>query len=277
MVWATVSSWSCFCWLYRASPSLDAKNIINLFSVLTIWWCPCLESSLLLLERVFAMTCVFSWQNYISLCPASFCTPRQNLSVTPDVSWLPTFALQSPIMKTTSFLGVLKGLVGLHRTVQLLQRYWSGHRLGLPWYWMVCLGNEQRSFFVFEIASKYCISDSFVDCDGYSISSKGFLPTVVDKMVIWVKFTSNYFRIKVFYLLACLSFKNWPILRVILLGPEYFKKFYFYWFVAGLGLCCCVSFSLVALSRGNSLVVVCMPFFFQWLLLWSTGSRVQGL
>jgi len=23
---------------------------------------------------------------------------------------------------------------------------------------------------VFEIASKYCISDSFVDCDGYSIS-----------------------------------------------------------------------------------------------------------
>ena len=37
---------------------------------------------------------------------------------------------------------------------------------------------------VFEIASKYCVSDSFVDYDGYSISSKGFLPTVVDKMVI---------------------------------------------------------------------------------------------
>ena len=46
---------------------------------------------------------------------------------------------------------VLKGLVGLHRTVQflLLQRYWLGHRLGLPWYWMVCLGNEQRSFCCF--------------------------------------------------------------------------------------------------------------------------------
>ena len=37
---------------------------------------------------------------------------------------------------------------------------------------------------IFEIASKYCISDSFVDHDGYSISSKGFLPTVVDIMVI---------------------------------------------------------------------------------------------
>ena len=30
----------------------------------------------------------------------------------------------------------------------------------------------------------YCISDSSVDHDGYSISSEGFLPTVVDIMVI---------------------------------------------------------------------------------------------
>ena len=37
---------------------------------------------------------------------------------------------------------------------------------------------------VFEIASKYCISDSFVDYDGHSISFKGFLATVVDIMVI---------------------------------------------------------------------------------------------
>ena len=37
---------------------------------------------------------------------------------------------------------------------------------------------------VFEIASKYCISYSFVDYDGYSISSKGFLPSVVNIMVI---------------------------------------------------------------------------------------------
>ena len=33
---------------------------------------------------------------------------------------------------------------------------------------------------VLEITSKYCILDSFVDYDGYSISSKGFLPTVID-------------------------------------------------------------------------------------------------
>ena len=42
MSWVTVSSQFCFCWLYRASPSLAAKNIIiNMISVLTIWWCPC--------------------------------------------------------------------------------------------------------------------------------------------------------------------------------------------------------------------------------------------
>ena len=37
---------------------------------------------------------------------------------------------------------------------------------------------------VFEIEPKYCISDSFVDYEGNSISSKGFLPTIVDVMVI---------------------------------------------------------------------------------------------
>ena len=52
MIWATVSSWSfCCCWLYRASPSLAAKDIISLILVLTIWWCPCVESSLVLLEE----------------------------------------------------------------------------------------------------------------------------------------------------------------------------------------------------------------------------------
>ena len=46
------------------------------------------------------------------------------------------------------WLLVLEGPVGLHRTTELmlLQHYWLGHRLGLLWYWMVCLGNEQRPF-----------------------------------------------------------------------------------------------------------------------------------
>ena len=49
---------------------------------------------------------------------------------------------------------------------------------------MVCLEINRDHFVVSEIVSRYCISDSFVDYDGYSISSKGFLPTVVDIMVI---------------------------------------------------------------------------------------------
>ena len=49
--------------------------------------------------------------------------------------------------------------------------------------WFALETNRDHSV-VFDIASKYCISDSFVDYDGYSISSKGFLPTVVDIMVI---------------------------------------------------------------------------------------------
>ena len=80
---------------------------------------------------------------------------------------------------------VLKGLVGLHRTVQLLQRYWLGNRLGLlcDTEWFALEMNSDHSV-IFEIVSKYCISDSFVDLDGYSISSEGFLPAVVDIMVI---------------------------------------------------------------------------------------------
>ena len=91
-------------------------------------------------KRMCAVTSVFSWQNSISHCPASFCTPRPNLCVTPGSSWLPTFAFRSPIM---TWVLVLEVLVALHRTIQLqlLQLYWLGHWLGLPWYWMVCLGN----------------------------------------------------------------------------------------------------------------------------------------
>ena len=78
------------------------------------------------------MTSGFSWQNSISLCPASFYASRPNLPVTPGISSLPTFAFQSPTRKGHLFwVLVLEGLVGIHRTVQLLQNYWSGHRLEL--------------------------------------------------------------------------------------------------------------------------------------------------
>ena len=91
------------------------------------------------------------------------------------------------MMKKTSLLVlVLKGLVGLHRTIQfqLLQCYWLGIDLDycdIEWFALEI--NRDHSV-VFETTCNYCISDSFVDCDGYSSSFKGFLPTVVDIMVI---------------------------------------------------------------------------------------------
>ena len=46
------------------------------------------------------------------------------------------------------------------------------------------LETNRNHYVVFEIAPKYCILDSSVDYEGYSISSKRFLPTVVDIIVI---------------------------------------------------------------------------------------------
>ena len=65
--------------------------------------------------------------------------------------WTFYFCIPVPYTEKDIFFGVLvlKGLVGLHSTIQLQfpKHYWSRHRLWLlPWCWMVCLGNEQRSF-----------------------------------------------------------------------------------------------------------------------------------
>ena len=80
---------------------------------------------------------------------------------------------------------ILKGLIGLHRTI-LLQLLHTGWGIGLDYCDIECFAletNRDHSV-IFEIASKYCILDSFADHDGYSISSKDFLPAVIDIMVI---------------------------------------------------------------------------------------------
>ena len=140
MIWATVGSWSCSCWLCRAS-LLAAKNIINLILVLAIWWCPCVESSLVLLEEGLL------W-------------PVPSLGKT-----LLAFALLHSVLQgqICLLLQVFLEFLLLHSS----PLWWKGHlfwvlvlkerfnfifsvtgwgRLGLVWYWMVCLGNEQRSF-----------------------------------------------------------------------------------------------------------------------------------
>ena len=46
------------------------------------------------------------------------------------------------------------------------------------------LERNRDYYVIFEISPNCCILDYFVDYDGYCISSKGFLPIVVDIMVI---------------------------------------------------------------------------------------------
>ena len=73
---------------------------------------------------------------------------------------------------------VLEGLIGLHGTVQLqlLQHYWLG--IDLDYYdteWFALDMIRDHSV-IFEIASKYCILDSFVDDNGYPFLLKDSCP-----------------------------------------------------------------------------------------------------
>ena len=79
-------------------------------------------------ERGYLLWPVYSLgKENVSLCPASSCTPRPNLLVTPGISSVPTFAFQSPRIKRTSlsvclcvcvYVLILESLVALHRTIQ---------------------------------------------------------------------------------------------------------------------------------------------------------------
>ena len=135
MIWATVSSRSCFCWLYRASPLLAAKNTISLILVLTIWWCPCVESSLVLLEEgVCYDQCILLAKLYSPL-PCFIPYSKAKFASYSRCFLTSYFCIPVPYNEKDIFGGVLvlKGLVGFHRTVQLqlLQCYWLGHTLGL--------------------------------------------------------------------------------------------------------------------------------------------------
>ena len=80
---------------------------------------------------------------------------------------------------------VLKGLVGLHRTVQLQLLYIAGQGIdldycvieGLPW-------KRTEIILSFLRLHPSTLFQTLIYYDGHSISSKGFLPTVVDIMAI---------------------------------------------------------------------------------------------
>ena len=119
------------------------------------------------IERVFAVMSMLSWQNSVSLCPAPFCTPRPNLSVIMGTSWLPPFVFKSPVMKRTPFFFflvlILEGDVGFHWTGQLQFLCIRGWGIDLnycecEWF---ALGMNQDHSVIFKVAPKYCILDFF--------------------------------------------------------------------------------------------------------------------
>ena len=166
---------------------LAAKDIINLILVLTIWWCLCVESSLGLLEkglsydqRVLLKKLCYPVPCFILYSKAK-CVCYSSYLLTSD------FFILFPMMKRASFFLVFWKVL----YVQLLWHQWFGYRFGLLWCWMVCLCNKLRSFCHFW-ANQAPYLDSFVDYKGYSISPIGFLPTVVDTMIILIKFAHSH-------------------------------------------------------------------------------------
>ena len=142
MIWATVSSWSCFCWLYRASLSSAAKNTINLTLGLTICWCPCVEPSLVLLEKDVCYVC-FLDKTLLAFALLHFVLQGQTCLLF-QVSLDFLLLHSNPLWWTGHLFLVLflEGLVDIHRIskLQLLQHQWLGHRLELlwsttPWIW----------------------------------------------------------------------------------------------------------------------------------------------
>ena len=83
---------------------------------------------------------------------------------------------------------VLKDLVGLHKTIQLQFLLLTGWGI---WYWMVCLGNEQRSFCRFWDGIQVLHFRLFCWPWWLLHFFWGIPATVVDVMVIWVKFTHS--------------------------------------------------------------------------------------
>ena len=122
----------------------------NLISVLAIWWCSCVVFSCVV-GRGCSLWPVHSLGKTLLAFALLHSVLKGQICLILQVSLDFLFCIPFPYNKNLFWVLVLEGLVGLHRIIQLqlLQHYWSGDRLGLLWYWMVCLGNEQRSFCLF--------------------------------------------------------------------------------------------------------------------------------
>ena len=105
------------------------------------------------------------------------------------------FCISVPMMKRISFLGcqfqkVLQVFIEPFNFSFFSITGWGTDLDYCDTEWFALEMNRDHSV-IFQIAFKYCISDTLVDYEGYAISSKDFLPRIVDIMVISVKFTHS--------------------------------------------------------------------------------------
>ena len=159
---------------------------MNLVLVLTIQWCPCVESSLVLLEEgVCYEQCILLAKLYQPL-PCFILYSKAKFACYSSCLLTSYFCIPVPCNEKYIFWGcqfqkVLQVFIEPFNFFSIIGQGVDLDYCDIEWF---ALETNRDHSVVFDIASKYCILDSFVDYDGYSIPFKGFLPAVVDIMVI---------------------------------------------------------------------------------------------
>ena len=138
------------------------------------------------------MTSVFPWQTSTKFCPASFWIPRPNLPVTPSISSY--FCIPVPYNENyiSIYIYIYILVVSSRRSCRSSQNHLNSASSALLvrsqiWITVILNGLPWKRTVIMLLSLRLHPSTAFqtlVDYDGYSISSKGFLPTVVDIMVI---------------------------------------------------------------------------------------------
>ena len=134
------------------------------------------------------MTSAFFWQNSVSLCPASFCTPRPNPCYSRCFLTL-YFCIPVPYNEKDIFFGcqfqkILQVFIELFNfsffSITGGAQTWITLILnGLPW------KQTEIMLLFLRLHPSTAFWTLFVYCDGYSISSKGFLIRLVMSNSLW--------------------------------------------------------------------------------------------
>ena len=196
MIWVTVSSSSYFCWLYRTSPSSAAKNIINWFQYWESDDSSCVKLSLALLVKGVCYDQRVLLTKLLAFALLHFTLQGQTcLLCQVRLHFLPLHS-NSLQWKMTSVSGVNSRM--LYVFIYLVNfsffgiNEWSIELDYCDVEWFALEMNWDHPVAFESLYARTAFSISFVNYEGYSNFSKGFLPTVVDIMVIWIELAHSH-------------------------------------------------------------------------------------